>query len=141
MMSQAMNGSRFLTRLILNNKNRQSCSQRIFAGMDLSDEQKLNPFSLIRRSLLTPQGQLDPCTQTIQAVNPYRSLYYVRRFSGCPGNKRPFRVLGIQQIAVGSLNKGALTHLWGDLFGLELVGQYISEKENVDEVCAQKCAF
>jgi len=140
MMSQAMNGSKFLSRLILNNKNRQSCPQRIFARMGLVDEQKLNPFSL-RRSLLIFQGQLDPCMQTTRAGNPHCSLHCIRRFSGCPGSKRPFRVLGIQQIAVGSLNKGALTHLWGDLFGLELVGQYKSEKENVDEVCAQNCTF
>ena len=46
---------------------------------------------------------------------------------------RPFRVLGIQQIAVGGLGKGALTGLWSGLFGIEKVGDYVSESENVDE--------
>ena len=46
---------------------------------------------------------------------------------------RPFRVLGIQQIAIGGLDKGALTDLWSGLFGIEKVGDYVSESENVDE--------
>ncbi len=46
---------------------------------------------------------------------------------------RPFRVLGIQQIAVGSLDKGALRSLWVDLLGLEPRGTFKSERENVDE--------
>ena len=46
---------------------------------------------------------------------------------------RPFRVLGIQQIAVGGLDKGALRHLWVDLLGLEPHGHFRSEAENVDE--------
>jgi lactoylglutathione lyase len=46
---------------------------------------------------------------------------------------RPFRVLGIQQIAIGGLDKGALSGLWSGLFGIEKVGDYVSESENVDE--------
>jgi lactoylglutathione lyase len=46
---------------------------------------------------------------------------------------RPFRVLGIQQVAIGGLDKGALSGLWSGLFGIEKVGDYRSEKENVDE--------
>ncbi len=46
---------------------------------------------------------------------------------------RPFKVLGIQQIAVGGLDKSKLTHLWVDILGLSLTGNYRSEKENVDE--------
>ena len=46
---------------------------------------------------------------------------------------RPFRILGIQQIAIGALDKSALRRLWVDTFGLELGGNYVSEKENVDE--------
>jgi lactoylglutathione lyase len=47
--------------------------------------------------------------------------------------KRPFRVLGIQQIAVGGLDKGRLRTLWVDTLGLSLEGTYKSERENVDE--------
>ena len=46
---------------------------------------------------------------------------------------RPFRVLGLQQIAIGGLDKGALTGLWTGLLGVEKVGDYVSESENVDE--------
>ena len=50
---------------------------------------------------------------------------------------RPFKVLGIQQIAIGAVDKSSLKHLWIDLFGLELTGHFLSEKENVDEdICA-----
>ncbi|MEC8049783.1 MAG: VOC family protein [Myxococcota bacterium] len=46
---------------------------------------------------------------------------------------RPFKILGLQQIAIGGLDKSKLAGLWGDVLGLERVGEYQSEKENVDE--------
>jgi lactoylglutathione lyase len=46
---------------------------------------------------------------------------------------RPFRVLGIQQIAVGGLDKQALREFWIDMLGLSDDGNYRSESENVDE--------
>lgn len=46
---------------------------------------------------------------------------------------RPFRVLGVQQIAVGGPSKAALRRLWVDLLGLEVIGDYRSTRENVDE--------
>jgi lactoylglutathione lyase len=52
-------------------------------------------------------------------------------------NDRPFKVLGIQQIAVGGPDKHALRALWVDLLGLELAGTYKSERENVDEDICQ----
>ena len=48
-------------------------------------------------------------------------------------NDRPFKVLGIQQIAVGGLDKNRLRTLWVDTLGLELSGTYQSVPENVDE--------
>lgn len=48
-------------------------------------------------------------------------------------NIRPFKVLGIQQIAIGGPSKERLKKLWVDMFGLEVTGNYVSEKENVDE--------
>ena len=56
---------------------------------------------------------------------------------------RPFRILGVQQIAVGASDKSRLRHLWIDLLGLEPRGSYRSEKENVDEdiaVCGEGAA-
>jgi lactoylglutathione lyase len=46
---------------------------------------------------------------------------------------RPFKVLGVQQIAIGGPSKAALRHLWIDLFGIEQKGTFKSERENVDE--------
>jgi lactoylglutathione lyase len=46
---------------------------------------------------------------------------------------RPFKVLGIQQIAVGGLDKTKLRRLWVDTLGLTLEGDFQSERENVDE--------
>ena len=52
-------------------------------------------------------------------------------------SKRPFMVLGIQQIAIGAADKTRLRALWVDLFGLEVAGHFRSERENVDEdICA-----
>ena len=48
-------------------------------------------------------------------------------------SERPFKILGIQQIAVGGLDKDRLRTLWVDTLGLELDGNFRSEKENVDE--------
>ena len=50
---------------------------------------------------------------------------------------RPFRVLGLQQIAVGAHSKQALRRLWVDLLGLTLKGSFRSESENVDEDIAE----
>ena len=50
---------------------------------------------------------------------------------------RPFKVLGIQQVAIGGPDKLRLQKLWVDLFGLEVTGTFRSERENVDEdICA-----
>ena len=52
-------------------------------------------------------------------------------------NQRPFKVLGIQQIAIGAPNKQRLKALWVDMLGLEVTGTFQSERENVDEdICA-----
>jgi lactoylglutathione lyase len=50
---------------------------------------------------------------------------------------RPFKVLGVQQIAIGGPDKTRLQKLWVDLFGLEVTGTFRSASENVDEdICA-----
>jgi lactoylglutathione lyase len=48
-------------------------------------------------------------------------------------SERPFRILGVQQIAIGGPSKAALRHLWVDLLGIEATGTFRSERENVDE--------
>ncbi len=50
---------------------------------------------------------------------------------------RPFKVLGIQQIAIGGTDKARLRNLWVDMLGLQVTGNFVSERENVDEdICA-----
>lgn len=52
-------------------------------------------------------------------------------------SQRPFRVLGIQQVAIGGPDKQRLRRLWVDELGLEVTGNFVSERENVDEdICA-----
>jgi lactoylglutathione lyase len=52
------------------------------------------------------------------------------------GNK-PFKILGIQQIAIGGPDKTRLQKLWVDIFGLSIKSTFVSERENVDEdICA-----
>ncbi|MEM6990505.1 MAG: VOC family protein [Myxococcota bacterium] len=46
---------------------------------------------------------------------------------------RPFRVLGLQQVAVGGTDKESLRGLWVDLLGVGIESHYRSERENVDE--------
>lgn len=46
---------------------------------------------------------------------------------------RRFRVLGVQQVAIGGLDKSALARLWVDRLGLSRLGSFRSERENVDE--------
>ncbi len=50
---------------------------------------------------------------------------------------KPFKILGIQQIAIGGLSKDKLKSLWVDMLGLTVKSTFVSERENVDEdICA-----
>lgn len=46
---------------------------------------------------------------------------------------RPFRILGVQQIAIGSEDKSRLRKLWVECLGVSISGHYTSVRENVDE--------
>lgn len=48
-------------------------------------------------------------------------------------SERPFKILGVQQIAIGGPSKDALRKLWVDLLGVPATGTFRSERENVDE--------
>jgi lactoylglutathione lyase len=50
---------------------------------------------------------------------------------------KPFRILGVQQIAIGGADKQRLKSLWVDVLGLEVKSTFTSERENVDEdICS-----
>ncbi len=48
-------------------------------------------------------------------------------------NQPPFRILGLQQVAIGSSDKSVLGALWVDLLGVEKVATSKNELENVNE--------
>jgi lactoylglutathione lyase len=51
-------------------------------------------------------------------------------------NDKPFRILGLQQVAIGGPSKERLRTLWVGIFGLGITTTFASERENVDEdVC------
>jgi lactoylglutathione lyase len=54
-----------------------------------------------------------------------------KSFTSQPG--RPFQILGLQQVAIGAVDKSPLTNLWTNIFGIPQIDNYKSEKENVDE--------
>ena len=66
-----------------------------------------------------------------------QSSFQFRRYLSNNNNsttERPFQVLGVQQIAIGSTDKQALRHLWVDLLGCGPVqSTHRLEAENVDE--------
>jgi lactoylglutathione lyase len=50
---------------------------------------------------------------------------------------KPFKILGIQQIAIGGPSKQRLKSLWVDMLGLQVKSTFVSERENVDEdICS-----
>ena len=50
---------------------------------------------------------------------------------------KPFKILGIQQIAIGGEDKERLRKLWVDLLGFEFKSTFVSERENVvEDICA-----
>ena len=42
---------------------------------------------------------------------------------------KPFRILGIQQIAIGGPDKRRLQKLWVDVFGLAVKSSFVSERD------------
>jgi lactoylglutathione lyase len=50
---------------------------------------------------------------------------------------KPFKILGIQQIAIGGVDKDRLKKLWVDMLGFEFKSTFVSERENVvEDICA-----
>ena len=47
--------------------------------------------------------------------------------------KRPFRILGVQQIAIGAVKKESLENFFINLLGIEKTGTFESQSENVRE--------
>jgi lactoylglutathione lyase len=70
----------------------------------------------------------------LRNCKPVRSFSRYNSTSTASGSGiRPFKVLGIQQIAIGGTSKQALSNLWTKIFGVEKISSFQSVKENVDE--------
>ena len=52
-------------------------------------------------------------------------------------SQRPFQILGVQQLALGGLDRSKLRSLWVDMFGLTPRAVFRSAAENVDEEILQ----
>jgi lactoylglutathione lyase len=62
-----------------------------------------------------------------------QKMFIFARVEPIVNGMRPFKVLGIQQIAIGHESKTRLEKFWVDLMGLEKTGSFKNERENVDE--------
>ena len=62
-----------------------------------------------------------------------RALLGSQRLLSTAVDSRGFRILGVQQIAVGSTSKEKLSNFWVDALGIQKISTFRSEKENVDE--------
>ena len=49
--------------------------------------------------------------------------------------QRPFKVLGIQQIAIGGPDKTRMQKLWVEMLGLEVTGTFKSERTRTTRPC------
>lgn len=78
------------------------------------------------------QKMLSMCYQTPPCQH-FAKLQQPHSFSSTSSTERPFQILGLQQVAVGSTDLESLRYLWMDIFGLKKVGTHTSERENVVE--------
>lgn len=70
-------------------------------------------------------------------MNPSHDAATAAGAAGSEAPRKPFRILGIQQIAIGGSDKARLRRLWVDVLDLQIKSTFVSERENVDEdVCA-----
>ena len=50
---------------------------------------------------------------------------------------RPFKILGVQQVAIGSKDKSKLNNLWVGLLGISVNESHTSKDENVvEDICS-----
>jgi hypothetical protein len=70
---------------------------------------------------------------TTRIISPVLRRVAATRFQTTASVAKPFRILGVQQIAIGSVEKGPLKSLWQDIFGFKPHASKRLEKENVEE--------
>ena len=112
-------------------------ARRRAAGRDRGDEDGEHPASP-RTTASSPSRRDARARASRSTRSSSSSQKRGRSASERDRSERPFRVLGVQQIAVGGADKAALRTLWVDCLGLEVDRRHFrSERENVDEdICA-----
>lgn len=78
----------------------------------------------------TPAVHLSPLATS---VAPQQPLYSKRQAFLSTASARPFRILGVQQIAIGNETREPLQKLWQDVFGIPAQERHRLEGENVEE--------
>jgi LAO/AO transport system kinase len=84
-------------------------------------------------SSTTGEGIAAAWAQVENIISDHKAGAIAARRARPAPDQRPFRILGIQQVAIGGTSKQRLRCLWVELLGLEVSGSYVNEAENVDE--------
>mmetsp|Transcript_23197 Transcript_23197/g.57208 ORF Transcript_23197/g.57208 Transcript_23197/m.57208 type:complete len:200 (+) Transcript_23197:73-672(+) len=92
----------------------------MFAAFSISTATKAAASTFLRRS-------------SSQRPSAFLAASSARSMSGSSSSDRPFEILGIQQVAIGSANKSSLDALWNGIFGFEASATKRLEAENVQE--------
>lgn len=96
-------------------------------------------FQRVSSLRLTSSSTFSSSTSSLSRFNNYhRQPFHTATIkysapASASSTHRSYRILGIQQIALGSTNKSNLSKLWVDIFGLTKTHSFQSTKENVDE--------
>mmetsp|Transcript_19504 Transcript_19504/g.25148 ORF Transcript_19504/g.25148 Transcript_19504/m.25148 type:complete len:193 (-) Transcript_19504:1160-1738(-) len=73
------------------------------------------------------------CCRSIAPIAIASRALRVAAYRSISSTTRPFRILGVQQVAIGSEDRCGLTNLWKNVFGLTASATKTIEKENVEE--------
>lgn len=69
----------------------------------------------------------------INPINRYCRFLHSKKYLRHISTNRTFKILGVQQIAIGNEDKSALSKLWIEKLGISKIGDFKSEPENVNE--------
>jgi hypothetical protein len=96
-----------------------------------------NTINLIRPNLRKIHKVHRNATSIFSETKTHTSFHQQHQqqtsFRYANATSRPFKILGLQQVAVGSTDSSSMQKLWVETFGLKKIGSFTSEKENVAE--------
>ena len=90
-------------------------------------------FKQLSSALTTSTFAFSPASTTSTPSDSIPAAAATANNNSATPSSRPFRILGLQQVAIGSLSLPALSSLWRDAFGLPYVSSFESARENVRE--------